>query len=330
MLRANGTVQLLKDAEIDPAPLAGKRVAILGYGNQGRAQALNLKDSGIDVVVGLRGGSGSRFEAACSGLQTALVEEAVASAQVVMMLAPDEIHAALYREIEPHLSVGAALGFSHGLSVRFGLVAPRADLDVFMVAPKGPGTALRSLYREGKGMIALWAVAQDATGNGRGIALSYGRAIGSGRAGLIESSFAEEAEADLFNEQAVVWGGVPELLTAGFETLVESGVSPEVAYLECVGELHLIAELIEARGISGMKEAISNTAELGALVGGKRIIDDGVRERMRQVLAEVRAGRFAEQLSKEEASGYEQLEKARREARSTAIEQTYRTLGGRD
>ncbi|HEX5258230.1 MAG TPA: ketol-acid reductoisomerase [Sphingomicrobium sp.] len=320
-------MELLTDAEIDPAPLVGKRVAILGYGNQGRAQSLNLKDSGIDVVVGLRGGSGSSTEAEASGLQTALIEDAVSSADVVMMLAPDEIHAALYREIEPHLRQGAALGFSHGLSVRFGLVKPRAHLDVFMLAPKGPGTALRSLYLEGKGMIGVWAVDQDATGNARGIALAYGRAIGCGRAGLIASSFAEEAEADLFNEQAVVWGGVPELIIAGFETLVAGGVSPELAYLECVGELHLIAELIEARGIAGMKEVISNTAELGALLGGKRIIDDGVRQRMAEVLAEVRAGRFADELGREEASGYPRLEKARSDARSTLLEQTYRKLG---
>jgi ketol-acid reductoisomerase len=321
-------MEMLRDADIDPAPLAGKRVAILGYGNQGRAQSLNLKDSGIDVVVGLRGGSGSAFEAEAAGLEIALVEEAVRSADVVMMLAPDEIHPALYREIEPHLRQGAALGFSHGLSVRFGLVEPRGDLDVFMVAPKGPGTALRSLYKEGKGMIALWAVEQDATGNARTTALAYGRAIGCGRAGLIASTFAEEAEADLFNEQAVVWGGVPALLIAGFETLVAGGVAPEVAYLECVGELHLIAELIEARGIAGMKEVISNTAELGALLGGNRIVDSAVRERMAEVLAEVRAGRFADALRKEEASGYERLEKARAEARSTLIEKTYRRLSG--
>ena len=321
-------MDLLRDPDIDPAPLIGKRVAILGYGNQGRAQALNLNDGGIDVVVGLRGRSGSANEAEAAGLETALIEDAVASADVVMMLAPDEIHAALYREIEPHLRAGAALGFSHGLSVRFGFVEPRADLDIFLLAPKGPGTALRSLYTEGKGMIGLWAVERDATGNARGIALAYGRAIGCGRAGLIASSFAEEAEADLFNEQAVVWGAVPELLIAGFETLVAGGVSSEVAYLECVGELHLIAELIEARGIAGMREAISNTAELGALLGGKRIIDAGVRERMAQVLAEVRAGRFAEELGHEEASGYVRLEAARTNARQMHIEQAFKRLGG--
>lgn len=323
-------MDMLRDADIDPAPLTGKRVAILGFGNQGRAQALNLKDSGNDVVVGLRGGSASRAEAEASGLQTARLEDAVSSADVVMMLAPDEIHAALYREIEPQLRNGAALGFSHGLSVRFGLIDPRADLDVFLLAPKGPGTALRSLYQQGEGMIALWAVQQDATGNARPIALAYGRAIGCARAGLIASSFAEEAEADLFNEQAVVWGGVPELLIAGFDTLVEGGVSADVAYLECVGELHLIAQLIEARGIAGMREAISNTAELGALVGGTRIIDDSVRERMKQVLAEVRAGRFAEQLQAEERGGYRRLEAARKQARETLLEKTQRRLTGGD
>jgi ketol-acid reductoisomerase len=321
-------MELIKDADIDPAPLKGKRVAILGYGNQGRAQALNLHDSGIDVVVGLRGGSGSTIEAEAAGLQTALIENAVASADVVMMLAPDEIHAALYREIEPHLREGAALGFSHGLSVRFGLVEPRSDLDLFLIAPKGPGTALRSLYPEGKGMLAAWAVGQDATGDARGMALAYGRAIGCGRAGLIATSFAEEAEADLFNEQAVVWGAVPELLIAGFETLVEGGVSPELAYLECVGELKLLADLIEARGIAGMREVISNTAELGALLGGKRIVDDSVRKRMAEVLAEVRAGKFAAELKQEEAEGYPRLRKAREENRRALIEDTYRRLSG--
>src|SRR6476620_6208158 len=312
-------MDFLRDADIDPAPLAGKRVAIIGYGNQGRAQSLNLPDSGVDVVVGLRGGSGSTIEAEAAGLGTALLENAVGSADVVMMLAPDEIHAALYREIEPNLRKGAALGFSHGLSVRFGLVEPRADLDVFLLAPKGPGTALRSLYKEGKGMIALWAVEQDATGNARGIALAYGRAIGCGRAGLIASSFAEEAEADLFNEQAVVWGGVPELLIAGFETLVSGCVSPELAYLECVGELKLLADLIEARGIAGMREAISNTAELGALLGGRRIVDDRVRQRMADIVGEVRAGTFSAALSTEAEDGYPALNAERHENLSNAI-----------
>jgi ketol-acid reductoisomerase len=319
-------MELIRDVDIDPAPLAGKRVAILGYGNQGRAQALNLKDSGIDVVVGLRGGSGSRIEVEAAGIEIALIADAVRSADVVMMLAPDEIHAAFYAEIEPNLREGAAIGFSHGLSVRFGFIEPRADLDVFLLAPKGPGTALRSLYQAGKGMLAAWAVAQDASGNARGIALAYGRAIGSGRAGLIATTFSEEAEADLFNEQAVVWGAVPELLIAGFETLVDNGVSPELAYLECVGELKLLADLVEARGIAGMREVISNTAELGALLGGKRIVDASVRERMKEVLSEVRAGRFAEELRREEREGYPRLERARVEARKTLLEETLNGL----
>lgn len=324
-------MDFIRDAEIDSAPLEGKRIVILGYGNQGNPQALNLQDSGLDVIVALRTSSLNAALAETVGLKVQGIQEAVAAADVVMMLTPDETHGALYREIEPNLRQGAALGFSHGLSVRFGYIKPRADLDVFLVAPKGPGTALRSLYLAGKGMIAVWAVEQDATGNARDIALAYGRGIGSGRAGLIASSFAEEAEADLFNEQAVVWGAVPELLIAGYETLVGGGVSPELAYLECVGELKLIADLIEARGITGMREAISNTAELGALVGGRRIVDEGVRSRMAEVLAEVRAGKFAQQLSSEAERGYPQLEKARRDNRGTKLEETYRRLkGGKD
>ena len=319
-------MKMLRDADIDLSPLVGKRVAILGYGNQGRAQALNLRDSGIDVVVGLRGGSGSRIEAEAAGLETALIEEAVGSADIVMLLAPDEIHHALYREIKPRLREGAALGFSHGLSVRFRFIVPRADLDVFLVAPKGPGTALRSLYQQGKGMSALWAVEQDATVGARPITLAYGRAIGSGRAGMIESSFAEEAEADLFNEQAVVWGAVPELLVAGFETLIAGGVSPEVAYLECVGELKLIAELIEERGIAGMREAISNTAELGATIGGTRIVDESVKLRMADVLREVRAGQFAADLRAEEERGYPRLQAARQGAREALVESVFQRL----
>ena len=199
-------MELLRDLDINPVPLEGKCVAIIGYGNQGRAQALNLKDSGIDVVVGLRGSSGSAIEAEAAGIETALVEKAVASANVVMLLTPDEAIGAVYREIEPHLREGAALGFSHGLAIHFKVVEPRSDLDVFLLAPKGPGSALRSLYQEGNGMYAIWAVAQDRSGRARDIALAYGRAIGCARAGLIASSFGEECESDRFNEHAVVWG----------------------------------------------------------------------------------------------------------------------------
>jgi ketol-acid reductoisomerase len=319
-------MELIREEAIDPAPLLAKRVAILGFGNQGRAQALNLKDSGIETVVGLREGSPSGPEAKEAGLSIAPPAEAAATSDVVMLLAPDEILGDLYAQIAPHLREGAALGFSHGLAVHFGFIEPRDDLDVFLVAPKGPGTALRSLYSQGKGMIALWAVARDKSGSARDIALAYGRAIGCARAGLIESSFEEEAVADLFNENAVVWGGVPELIRAGFETLVEAGISPEVAYLECVGELKLIAELIDARGIAGMREAISNTAELGAVLGGPAIIGPETRERMQGVLSGVRSGDFARALRQEAKSGYPLLEKARKTARSQPIEQVYRRL----
>lgn len=319
-------MEATRDDDIDPAPLRGKRIAILGYGNQGRAQSLNLRDSGIDVIVGLRDGSPSQAKAAAEGIPTASLVDAAASADIIMLLAPDEALAAIYRQIESQIRPGAALGFSHGLAIRFGFIVPREDLDVFMVAPKGPGTALRSLYQEGKGMVALHAVSQDASGQAEAIALAYGRALGCGRAGLLLSSFAEECEADLFNEQAVVWGAVPEILIAGFDTLVEAGVSEEVAYMECVGELKLIAELIEARGIAGMREAISNTAELGAVIGGPRIVDDGIRERMRDILAEVRAGKFSELLRDEEASGYPRLREARERARNLRVEQARKKL----
>ncbi|HEY5459598.1 MAG TPA: ketol-acid reductoisomerase [Sphingomicrobium sp.] len=316
----------IRDADIDPTPLEGKRVAIIGYGNQGRAQALNLKDSGIDVVVGLRDGSPSLARAHGEGIATASLAEASGSADIVMLLAPDEVLAAIYREIEPNIRAGAALGFSHGLAIRFGFITPRADLDVFMLAPKGPGTALRSLYLEGKGMVALSGVSRDASGQAEAIALAYGRALGCGRAAILRSTFAEECEADLFNEQAVVWGAVPQILIAGFDTLVEAGVSEEVAYMECVGELKLIAQLIEARGIAGMREAISNTAELGAVLGGSRIIDESVRERMKAVLEEIRAGRFTDVLKDEEATGYPRLRDARAQARSLPVEQARKKL----
>ena len=319
-------MELLREADIDPSPLAGKRVAIVGFGNQGRAQSLNLKDSGIDVLVGLRANSSSAAVAEGEGLEVALVQDAVAAADVVMLLAPDEILGKLYRTIEPHIRPGAALGFSHGLAIHFGFIEPRADLDVFLLAPKGPGTALRSLYEAGEGMIALWAVAQDRSGTCRELALAYGRAIGCARAGLMASSFAEECEADLFNEAAVVWGAVPEILIAGFDTLVAGGVSEEVAYLECVGELKLLAELIEQRGIAGMREAISTTAELGATLSGPRIVDVGVRERMAAILAEIRAGKLADELKREGADGYPRLERARSEAKVLPVEKAFERL----
>ncbi len=316
----------LFDNAIDPAPLTEKRVAIIGYGNQGRPQARNLKDSGIDVVVGLRDGSPSVARVAADGIAALPMHDAVAGADLVMLLVPDEAMAGTYGTIEPHLRDGATLAFSHGLAVHFGFVRPRGDLDVVMVAPKGPGTALRRLYELGQGMVGLVAVAQDASGCAMATALAYGQAIGCGRAGLIESTFAEECEADLFNEGAVVWGAVPEVLVAGFDTLVEAGISPEVAFMECVSELKLLADLIEARGIAGMRESISNTAELGAVLGGPKVIDDSVRARMKAVLDTVRGGEFARQLADEEASGYPLLKTARAKARALPVEQARRRL----
>lgn len=320
-------MKLVRDADIDPAPLAGKRVAIIGYGNQGRAQALNLADSEIDVVVGLREGSASAARVAAEGLASAPIAAAVAAAQLVMLLAPDETLAALYRSIEPHLAPGAALGFSHGLAIRFQQIVPRADLDVVMVAPKGPGTALRSLYAAGEGMPALYAVAQDASGAAEALALAYGRAIGCGRAGLMATSFAEECDADLFNEAAVVWGAVPDILIAGFDTLVEGGISEEVAFMECIGELKLLADLIEQRGIAAMRAAISNTAELGAVTGGPRIVDHRVKEEMRAILADIRSGGFAARLSDEAAAGYPLLTEARAHAALLPVERARLRLG---
>jgi ketol-acid reductoisomerase len=319
---------VLTDRDLDPAPLHGKTVAIIGYGNQGRAQALNLRDSGIAVRIGLRPGSPSEAEVRAAGFDVMPPLAALDGADVVMLLAPDEKLAAIYDEIAPALPHGAALGFSHGLAIHFGLIRPRPDLDVIMVAPKGPGTALRSLYEDGRGMVALAAVAQDARGQAWPLALAYAQALGCGRAGVIRSSFEEECVADLFNEGAVVWGAVPQILEAGFDTLVAAGVQPEVAYLECVTELKLLAGLIEARGIAGTAEAISNTAEFGALTGGPKVIDGSVRTRMREVLDDVRAGRFAAALNEEADADYPRLRSARRAARQTALEAARLRLAG--
>ncbi|MCJ7420285.1 ketol-acid reductoisomerase [Sphingomicrobium astaxanthinifaciens] len=313
-------MDIITDDAIDPAPLAGKRIAIIGYGNQGRAQALNLADSGMDVVVGLREGSATVEQVRADGLTALPLEQAPRDAALTMMLVPDELMTGIYGLVEPALERGSALGFSHGLAVHFNHVRPRADLDVLLVAPKGPGTALRQLHTEGKGMPALWAVAEDRSGKARQVALAYGQAIGCARAGLIASSFEEECVADLFNEQAVVWGGVPALLLAGYETLVETGYSEEVAYFECVRELKLLADLIEARGIAGMREVISNTAELGAVLGGPAVIDHHVRARMRDIMTSVRGGEFAAQLAQEAAEGYPLLTKARERARAHRAE----------
>ena len=321
------------DADADLALIRAKRVAIVGYGNQGRAQALNLRDSGVAVTVALAEGSASRARAAEDGFDVMTAAGAAAGADVVVMLAADEDQGRIYaEEVRPHLRQNGALGFAHGLNIRFGLIDPRPDLDVFLVAPKGPGTALRSLYLEGRGMIALMAVAQDATGAGEALALAYAGAIGSGRAGILPTSFAEECEADLFNESAVLWGAIPELIHAGYEILVEAGYSPEIAYFECLTEVKLLSDLIYERGIAGMREAISHTAEFGALSGGPRIVTAETRAEMRRILAEVRAGKLVEALIADAKAGYPRLEASRAEAAAHPIEAVRRrlqALGGR-
>jgi ketol-acid reductoisomerase len=320
-------MQVYRDADADLSLLRGRTVAVAGYGNQGRAQALSLRDSGVRVLIGLREGSARREQAGGDGFDVMTAAAAAAKADAVVMLAEDEGHAGLYREeVAPNLREGGALIFAHGLSIRYGLVVPRADLDVVLVAPKGPGTALRSEYEAGRGLIALFAVHQDATGKARDLALAYAAAIGSGRAGILPTSFAEEAEADLFNEQAVLWGAIPALIHAGFETLVEAGFSPEVAYFECLTEVKLLADLLYARGIAGMREAISNTAEFGALEGAPRIVTDETRAEMRRILAEVRSGAFTEKLVADAEAGYPRLRASRAEAAAHPLEAVRRRL----
>jgi ketol-acid reductoisomerase len=321
-------MRVYRDEDADLAIVRGRKVAVLGYGNQGRAQALNLRDSGVAALaVGLREGAPSGARAAADGFAVMTPEAASGWADLVMMLTPDEVHGAVYAEhVAPHLREGGALGFSHGLSIRFALITPRPDLDVFLVAPKGPGTALRADYERGSGLISLFAVAQDASGGAQGLALSYAAAIGSGRVGILPTSFAEECEADLFNEQAVLWGAIPELIHAGYETLVEAGFAPEIAYFECLTEVKLLADLIYERGIAGMREAISNTAEFGALKGGTRIVTADTRTEMRRILREVRSGSFVRELIADAEAGYPRLKASRAGAAAHPIEETRRRL----
>jgi len=320
-------VRVYRDEDCDLALIRSRRAAILGYGNQGRAQALNLKDSGVSVTVALKPDSVGRERARDDGFDVMTASEAAAQADLVVMLAADEDHGRIYaEEVAPNLREGAALSFAHGLSIRFGLIAPRTDLDVFLVAPKGPGTALRRDYEAGSGLIALFAVHQDATGGAEALALSYAAAIGSGRVGILPTSFAEECEADLFNEQAILWGAIPELIHAGYETLVEAGFSPEIAYFECLTEVKLIADLIYERGIAGMREAISNTAEFGALKGGARIVTADTRTEMRRILREVRSGSFVRELLADAEAGYPRLTRSRAEAGAHPIEAVRRRI----
>jgi len=301
------------DKDADLALITRRTVAIIGYGSQGHAHANNLKESGVDVVVGLRPGSSSENKAAAAGLRVAPIEQAAAEADLVMLLAPDEHQKAIYDgQLAPSMKSGAALGFAHGFNIHFGQIEPRDDLDVIMIAPKGPGHLVRSTYTEGGGVPTLIAVQQDASGQARDIALAYASANGGGRAGVIETSFREETETDLFGEQAVLCGGTTALVQAGFDTLVEAGYAPEMAYFECLHELKLIVDLLYEGGIANMRYSISNTAEYGDFTRGPRIVNEETRAEMRRILGEIQSGEFAREFIQENQCNAVTLKSMRR------------------
>jgi ketol-acid reductoisomerase len=305
------------------------KVAVIGYGSQGHAHALNLHDSGVEVEVGLRAGSASAQAAEEEGLSVATVAEATRGAQVVSMLLPDQVQPAVYEEdVAPNLGDGATLLFAHGFNVHYGRIEPPAGHDVIMVAPKGPGHIVRRLFTEGYGTPALVAVAQDASGEALQLALAYAAGIGATRAGVIETTFVEETESDLFGEQAVLCGGVTELIRLGFETLVEAGYQPEIAYYECLHELKLIVDLIYEGGLEGMRYSVSDTAEYGDLTRGPQVIDDHVRENMRKLLSDIREGTFAHEWIEQMKTGEPRLKELRAKAEDERIEQVGRELRG--
>ncbi len=310
------------DKDCDLSIIQGKKVTIIGYGSQGHAHANNLKESGVDVTVGLRAGSASAVKAQNAGLTVKDIDAAVEGADVVMILAPDEHQALLYRKhVAPNIKQGAALAFAHGFNIHFEQIEPRADLDVIMIAPKGPGHLVRSTYTKGAGVPTLIAVYQDATGKAKEIALSYASANGGGRAGIIETTFREETETDLFGEQAVLCGGATALVQAGFEVLVEAGYAPEMAYFECLHELKLIVDLMYEGGIANMRYSISNTAEYGDLTRGPRIITEETKEEMRRILREIQTGEFAREFILENQSGAATLKAKRRLGKEHPIEE---------
>lgn len=314
-------MKIYYDKDADLSLIKGRKVTIVGYGSQGHAHANNLKDSGVKVTVGLRKGGASWDKAKKAGLNVKEVGEAVKGADLVMILLPDENHVEVYREsIEPNIRKGAALAFAHGFNIHFQQIAPRADLDVVMIAPKGPGHLVRSTYTQGGGVPSLIAVAQDASGRARDVALSYAAAIGAARAGVIETTFREETETDLFGEQSVLCGGTAALVKMAFETLVEAGYQPELAYFETMHELKLIVDLMYRGGLNFMRFSVSDTAEYGDYVSGPRIIDERVRATMRQVLAEVQDGSFAERWIAENDAGRPEFERLRARDREHMIE----------
>ena len=320
------SITVYYDKDADLSLIQSKTVTIVGYGSQGHAHALNLKDSGVNVVVGLRKGSGSWKKAENAGLKVAEIADAVSQADLVMVLAPDEHQADLYKDqLAPNLKQGATLAFAHGFNIHFGLIEPRADLDVIMVAPKGPGHMVRNAYTQGGGVPSLISVYQDASGSAKNVALSYASANGGGRSGIIETSFREETETDLFGEQAVLCGGLTALVQAGFETLTEAGYAPEMAYFECLHELKLIVDLMYEGGIANMRYSISNTAEYGDYVTGPRVITEQTKVEMKRVLTEIQEGKFARDFVLENKAGAPFLKAKRRIGAEHPIEE----VGGR-
>jgi len=312
------------DRDADIGLIKGKKVAILGYGSQGHAHAQNLRDSGVaEVAIALRPGSASAKKAEGAGFKVMPNQEAAAWADVLMILAPDEHQAAIWEnDIKSHIRPGAALAFAHGLNVHFGLIEPPADIDVIMIAPKGPGHTVRSEYQRGGGVPCLIAIAQDATGNAHDIALSYASGVGGGRSGIIETNFREECETDLFGEQAVLCGGATALVQAGFETLVEAGYAPEMAYFECLHELKLIVDLMYEGGIANMRYSISNTAEYGDIKTGPRIITEETKKEMKRVLADIQSGRFVKDFILDNRAGQPELKASRIASKRHPIEET--------
>lgn len=310
------------DRDADVNLIKGKKVAVVGYGSQGHAHTLNLRDSGVkEVVVALRDGSTSAAKAEAEGIKVTSAAEAAKWADVVMVLTPDEGQAALYRDhLELNMKQGAAIAFAHGLNVHFQLIEPRADLDVFMIAPKGPGHTVRSEYQRGAGVPCLVAVHQDATGNALEVALSYASGVGGGRSGIIETTFKEECETDLFGEQAVLCGGLSHLIMAGYETLVEAGYAPEMAYFECCHEVKLIVDLIYEGGIANMRYSVSNTAEYGDYVSGPRVIDADTKARMKDILTDIQTGRFVRDFMSENVTGQASFKASRRLAAEHGVE----------
>jgi ketol-acid reductoisomerase len=320
---------LYYESDADPSLIAGRKVAILGYGSQGHAHALNLMESGVDVRVALREGSASRRKAEEAGLRVTSLADAAAEADVIMILLPDTEQKAAYDEfVAPHLSDGDMLMFAHGFNIRFGQIVPPAGVDVTMVAPKGPGHLVRRTYTEGGGVPSLVAVHQDASGKARDVALSYAHAIGATRAGVLDTTFDEETETDLFGEQVVLCGGLTALVTAGFETLVNAGYQPESAYFECLHELKLIVDLMYEQGIAGMRYSISDTAEYGDLTRGPMVINEAVRAQMQSILDDIRSGAFAEEWIAENKAGRPRFEELRQAGQAHQIESVGQELRG--